>query len=639
MPANRPRTAARSRRSVAPVGWVPTRSRWPAVVLALVGSLVYANSLSTPLVFDDVYCVTQNATIRHLWPLGPVMATPTDGSPAQNRPLVNASLAVNYALASDDGLHPWGYHVANVSIHLLAGIALFGLIRRTLELPPWRAVWGRSATNVALAASLVWIVHPLATEAVTYISGRPESLMALCYLFTLYATLRGATSERSAGRWYALAVLSCGCGMASKEVMVTAPVVVLLYDRVFLAGAWGEVFRRRWELYVGLVATWGILAACQLRGAGRAGSAGFGQGMSSWDYACTQAGALVHYLRLCIWPRPLVIDYGSALATTPGEIVPYAIVVALLLAACGVAWRVRPAAGFLGLASFIVLAPSSSVVPVVTQTMAERRMYLPLAALVTLAVAVVWRLASRATPGARMVGATAALAVVALFAAATVARNEDYRSATALWEQTVGACPANPRAHVSWGRALAREGDFAGAIREFERALAMSDDEADVLVDYAAALVGQRRLDEGLAQAERALALEPDMPRAHEIVAIAAYEVAQSLHGAAVANNDPQLLARAESTYRRALTANPRHAESHANLALIIFGRGMPDEARQHLEAALALRESYPEAHYNLAVVLESAGQHEVARRHAERAMQLRPNYAEAAALLRDLAR
>ena len=156
--------------------------------------------------------------------------------------------------------------------------------------------------------------------------------------------------------------------MASKEVMVSAPLMVLLYDRTFLAGSFREAVRRRYGLYLALAATWLLLAWLVADAAGRGGTAGFGLGVGCWAYLGTQLGAIVHYLRLSVWPSPLVLDYGDGLAQTAAEIVPYAIVVGLLaLATVAALWR-WPKAGFLGACFFGLLAPTSSIVPVVTQT-------------------------------------------------------------------------------------------------------------------------------------------------------------------------------------------------------------------------------------------------------------------------------
>ena len=215
------------------------------IVLATV--LAYRNSFSGPFIFDDL-AISQNPTIRELWPIWKPLCPPNHGEPVTGRPLLNLSFAVNYAVS---GLNVRGYHVANLAIHVLAALLLFGILRRTFLLRSLGNSQIPTPIYFALAIALLWAVHPLQTESVTYIVQRAESLVGLFYLLTLYCFIRGATWGR--GRyWYAAAVLACLLGMASKEVMVSAPLIVLLYDRAFLAGSLREAWRRRYGFYLAL---------------------------------------------------------------------------------------------------------------------------------------------------------------------------------------------------------------------------------------------------------------------------------------------------------------------------------------------------------------------------------------------------
>jgi hypothetical protein len=154
-----------------------------------------------------------------------------------------------------------------------------------------------------------------------------------------------------------------------------------------------------------LASTWLVLIFLVITAHGRGGTAGLGNGISPWSYALTQCVAIVHYLRLCLLPWPLVFDYGTALAHGVAAVLPCALVVLGLVAATAWALVWRPALGFLGAAFFAILAPSSSFVPVATQTMAEHRMYLPLAPVAVLVVlgtcrcAWPWRLPLQRPPG------------------------------------------------------------------------------------------------------------------------------------------------------------------------------------------------------------------------------------------------
>jgi tetratricopeptide (TPR) repeat protein len=373
----------------------------------------------------------------------------------------------------------------------------------------------------ALAAAAIWLVHPLQTESVTYIIQRAESLTGLCYLLTLYGVLRTSTASAAGGRfgWSAVAVLSCAAGMACKEVMASAPVIALLYDRIFLAGSFRAALRQRWGLYLGLAATWGILAALVISAHGRGGSAGFGQGVTAAQYALAQTRFVARYLRLCFWPHPLIFDYGPLEAEPPGPLGPAAAVLALVaLGTLGLLYF-RPRLGFLGVAFFAILAPSSSIVPIVTQAAAEHRMYLPLAAVVlyvgVAGLAIGRWLLVRITHDHGMrrqlgwgLSAAACTAIVAGLGYQTHVRNRDYRTDVGLWRDTVRKRPLNARAHNNLGVILIEAEEYPAALVELEQAIALKPGEAQHY--YNRGLVYDRTGQDAAALADFTRALERD---------------------------------------------------------------------------------------------------------------------------------
>jgi hypothetical protein len=320
--------------------------------------------------------------------------------------------------------------------------------------------------------ALLWTLHPLQTESVTYIVQRAESLMGLFYLQTLYCFIRGICAERAdasdplAGRaswvWYVLSVASCLLGMATKEVLVSAPLIVLLYDRTFLAGSFHAAWRQRRQVHLALAATWIPLTGLVLHAANRGGTAGFGVGVSFWSYAATQFQALSHYLWLSVWPHPLINDYGVRWMTSVGDVAPYAAVVALLVAATLVALVRRPALGFLGAWFFAVLAPTS-LVPGTRQTLAEHRMYLSLAPVMVLMVLALYAWLGRR---GRFVLAAAAIGLGWL----TVQRNTVYHSDATIWRDTVAKRPGNAAARNNYGNILAQAGRPEEALAQYEEA-------------------------------------------------------------------------------------------------------------------------------------------------------------------------
>jgi hypothetical protein len=321
------------------------------LVVAVVA--VYHNSLAVPFVFDDPLAITENPTIRLLWPLTDVLLPPRgEGLSVEGRPVLNLTLAINYAIG---GTAVRGYHVFNILIHALATLTLFGVVRRALLLPRTQDRFGPSALPLAAIVSLLWAVHPLQTESVTYIIQRAESLVALFYLLTFYCFLRSVgchpldDKSPAAHGWGFVAVGVCLVGMATKEVMVSAPLLVLLFDRAFVAGTFGEAWRRRRWLHVGLVATWVLLAILVFRTGTRGGTAGFGINVTPWDYSLTQFEAVTRYAWLSFWPHPLILDYGAQWVRHIVDVLPYAVGLMALIAGTVVAWWRWPAVAFLGI--------------------------------------------------------------------------------------------------------------------------------------------------------------------------------------------------------------------------------------------------------------------------------------------------
>jgi hypothetical protein len=469
-----------------------------ALGIALLTLLAYANSFSALYLFDDGAAILDNPTIRHF---GTALAPPANGTPVSGRPLVNLTFAVDDAIS---GRAVWSYHATNVLIHLLAALALFGLVRRTLELPAIAARFRSAALEIAGTVALLWAVHPLQTEAVTYLSQRAEELMGLFYILTLDAFVRGVTGADR--RWLAASVAACLAGMASKEVMISAPLLVLLFDRTFCAGSFAAALRRRAGYYTALAATWLLLAILMVKTGNRGGSVGPGLEIDSWHYALTQFHAVALYLKLALWPHPLTFDYGSPTVSALSAVLPEAALVAGLGMATLYFIIRRSAFGFIGAWFFAILAPSSSVVPLARQTIAEHRMYLPLAAVMLLVV-----LGVHAALGRARLAAWLAAPLLVL----TLLRNGDYVNGVTIWTESLARYPDNPRAHVNLGDAYVNAGQTQLGEEQFRLALRLDPDQAEAHNNLGVIESGSGRIAEAAADFRAAVRLSPafDVPR------------------------------------------------------------------------------------------------------------------------------
>jgi tetratricopeptide (TPR) repeat protein len=593
------------------------------IVLAAIGT--YQNSFSGPFILDDAV-IAENPAIHRLWPIWVPLFPPDDqGYATDRRPMTNLSLAINYGLG---GTRVPGYHVFNLAIHILGGLTLFGVVRRSLRLPALRLA--SAATPLALITVLIWIVHPLQTNAVTYIIQRTEVLAGLFYLLTLYCVLLGTEADRSLP-WYLAAVVSCFLAMGSKESAFSAPVVVLLYDRLFLAGSWREIRQRRCWLYVGLASAW-IVPALYVGHAFAVVAAQparhvIGSGEAGWmDYALAQFESITHYLRLSFWPQPLILDYGPGGVKTFGQVAPCAaFVLALMAGTLFSLWR-HPALGFLGVWFFAILAPSSSIIPIHAECAAEKRMYLPLAAVVLMTVVAVHGLGKRwlDRPKTRRYGRKVvmclgyALACAAVTALILVSqrRNEDYRSALAIWQDTVAKRPHNPRAHLNLGIAFVSCGQFSEAITHCQKALDIAPEYAEAHNNLGLALAGLGQVDEAIEHYRKALEIKPDYAAVHNNLGNTLVRHGRVDEGIA--------------HYRTALEIKPDYAEAHNNLGLALAGRGQANEAISHYRKALESKPDYAIAHNNLGNTLVRHGQVDEAIVHYRNALEINPDYVEA---------
>jgi tetratricopeptide (TPR) repeat protein len=574
-------------------------------------------------VLDDQVWITQNPALRHLGLPGVAGIPGVTGVPgAGGRRLVSVyTLMLNYGVG---GLHVEGYHAVNVSLHLLTGLVLWGLLRRTLRSPALRNGFAGVGDGLAAAVALLWLVHPLQTQAVDYTVQRMEVMMAMFYLLTLYAVARSAGAERGVRRWLwcAVAWVCCALGMLSKEVMIGAPLVAVVYDRVFFARSWREVFRRRWLLYLGLAVSWGLyplLGLSELTAPASGGSLGFSFApMSRAVYLGAQPAVIAHYLRLVFWPHPLVFDYGNGVLTGFELTAGCGVLLGLMLAATVWALWWRPAAGFAGLAFFLILAPTSSLVPL-PDLCVEHRMYLPLAAVVALVVIGGWALWQRVAwrGGGRSVGIWCGAAGVVVAAVAlgvvTWRRNIDYHTSLSLWQATVRDRPENARAHNNLGMAFDDAGLTEDAMDQQREALALQPNFVLALVDLGNDWRSEGQMDRAVECYRRAIAIDPDDALAHTDLGNALVEAGQSQE--------------AIGQFEQALRLRPGAAEIHYNMANALMALGRTAPALEQYQQALMCDPDFVEAHGNLGVLLASKGDLEGAVDHLAAAARVNPDY------------
>lgn len=542
------------------------RRQWPVLLLALLIVLPYARTLEVPFLFDDPGAITENPYLKNPGTGEWIWKTP-DNTTFSGRPVVQWTFAANSAVT---GMEPAGMRMVNVAIHVLSALVLWHLLGRipvpgsSSPVPFWLA-WG---------TAWLWAVHPLHTQAVTYLAQRTESLMGFFYLLTLWASWRGWESRR----WRVVAVVACALGMGTKEAMVSAPLAVVLLDWCATRHPARELWRRRGWFYLALCAGWLILMLCL--GTSTVVDLHAQNPLRPMEYLMIQAEVITHYLRLAAWPYPLVFDYYDwpVPRWNPGLVLKFVFLGGLFL--CGLVGVLRRKLWAVPLFCFFaVLAPTSSVLPLWDPAV-EYRMYLPLAGCMALAMAAGIQVGKAAGFFPRFAPAAWGLpaSVALVFSVMTAARNQDYATAETIWADTVDKRPLNPRAWQNLGQARVKAGRVEAGLADMEKALQLS-------------------YRPGLA------------PAAH-------YNLASIYF-------DHKRIIQARDHFDHALRLQPDYPKALANRALVHAQMGEYERAAADQKKALASLGSDPVLHVQHALVLEKIGDYPGAWAHLQTAQKL----------------
>lgn len=447
----------------------PPRLSWVvAAGLAFAAFLAYANSFRGVFVMDDIADILQNPAIRSL---DTPVAAMFHGHKLPARALPYLTFALDYSLWGTD---PFGYHVTNLVIHIVATIALFDLALVTLTSPRVRERFGSLAVPLAAGIALLWAVHPLQTQSVTYVYQRIESLNGMFCLIALATFARAVFGGWSRG-WLGVSFASTAAAMLCKENAIALPFLMLTYDWCFVAGDLRDI-RSRWRWYAAVAATWLLLA---LQIAAQAGSYGefSEQTHTAVEYALTQPGVILRYLRMTFWPFGQQIHYNWPIARQPSEWLPHLLVLAVPIVITLVGFWRRAPWSWLGMAFFLALGPTSSFMPV-RSPIGEQRMYLPLAAVLAAVLlgitAILQRLSPARSEQDRPVWpwllAACALAWAVWLGSLTHRRNELYRDLPLFWAEHLTQDPMNFTACDQMSQLAAINNDPEGALSYARRA-------------------------------------------------------------------------------------------------------------------------------------------------------------------------
>jgi len=632
------------------------RSRPWTLYLAIAGlaGLLYAGSLPNGFVFDDHYLVESNPDFRSIEGLTQLFRS---GGWLTYRPLRTASYAIDYALF---GLTPSGFRAFNILYHALNGVLVFTLLRSIL-----------GVTRPAFLAALLFIIHPVQTESVAYISGRRDLLSTLFYLTGVYGFVRYRAT--GGGRWLGLAGISYYLGLLSKEMAVTLPLLCLGYDliRAMPEGGEGggrpwtavrEAAQRLWRDHRRLYLAGGAVLSAVVyyfvvlfRVTQRFDPWGGGL----WPTLLTSVTIMGHYLTLLLWPVTLNADYSFNAFPVPSTLLDSRVLTAAAVVG-GSWWAIRRTlaahrwAAFGGLWFFTTLLPVAQIIPH-DEIVAEHYLYLPSIGVCLAAAVAADRLLARVRQR-RAVAAVVGL-VALLLGVRTVVRTRDWQDDLTLWTKTVRTAPASARARRNLGRLYMIRGRHQEAVGEFREALRIAPNDAPTWNNLGVMLLELGNLDgaeQAFTGALRLQTLPSDVRINLSTVALRRGRTAQAEAYllAALASQLPPLQralalnnlgmvraaqgrpAEAERAFTEAVALEPGDADARRNLGLAYLETGRMQAGIAELEEAVRYKSADPTLHHLLGQVYYAQGQRDLAVASLRKALSLKGDLAEARELL-----
>jgi protein O-mannosyl-transferase len=620
------------------------RSSVHVLIIIVLGLIVYSNTFSSPFQWDDNYSLLKgNPILRDLHYF-------TDLSRAsgfeqygalKSRYMGFLTFALNYKI---NGLDVTGYHVVNLSIHIINAILVYFLVFLILGSPALKGSTLRNnVTLIALFTSLFFVAHPLQIEAVTYIFQRFASLVTLLYLLSLLAygkarligegsgegeAAGGTKGKMRLAAWYAMAVFAALLAMKTKENAFTLPVTLVVFDFLFFSGP----AKRRVLFLLPFLATM-LIIPITLIGINRpvaevvglmTNPAALGyQGMTRDTYFFTQLRVIITYLRLLFFPLNQNLDYDYPLRQSfsdPEVLASFFSLLCILAFAFYLNRRAGKGDHGLRVAAFgvfwffITISVESSIIPI-PMIICEYRVYLPSVGFFLAVTAGIFLVSDRLKDRMSGTGKTAAGAltlVVLMLSTAAYARNDMWTSRIRLWQDTVSKSPRKAQAHNDLGTAYLEGGDPDDAIREFRTAAAIAPNYRDALYNLGNAYKNVGALSQAVEAYRRVLFFDPSYAQAHNNLG--------NIY------RDEGFLDKALQEYQTAAMLKPELPQPHVNLGIVYLRSGRLAEAEEELKRAILVRPDYAVAHEVLGEVFLSLGRRDEAVREYSIALSLDPS-------------
>lgn len=561
------------------------------VILAIVALafLVYGNVLQAPFLFDDSVNITDNPSIRLTSLTLKSLGRAAFESPTAHRPVAFLSFALNYYL---HGYNVFGYHLVNILIHAATAILLFYLLRATLLLDSMKDLHGRHAATISFLAATLWLVHPLQTQTVTYVVQRMTGMSAMFYVMSMLFYVRARLADgRKKKTFLLMACLTSGLlALGSKEIAVTLPFFILLYEWYFLQDLDGAWLKRR-SPAIGVISAVLVLVCLLYLGGHPVERILGGYGWRDFTLpqrVMTEFRVVLYYMSLLFFPHPsrLSLFHDFPLSTSLLEPSTTLYSLAGIVTIFTLAWRVARRERLLSFAIFWFLGNlvlESSVISL--EIIFEHRNYLPSMFVVAAFVSLLFRFASW-----RRLHLAILPLLVLLCTLWSLERNSIWRDELAFWQDSVAKAPSEARAYSSLGVVIARSGNPQDAIPYYLKAVQLKPSFSEAYNNLGISLAMSGRLEEAVENFRKALVSWPDSKSAH-------YNLGMAL----------ERLGRIEesiSHYREVIKIRPDEVKALFLLANALFRLERYGEARQFYARVLELQPDHSAARHNMDILV-----------------------------------
>ena len=574
------------------------RNRFFCLTITLLILLAYSNSFENSFHHDDNHSIIRNPFVKDpgIIPqffVNPQMGSGTYSETSGYRPLLMASLAFNYCLG---GLNVFGYHVVNFFLHAFCAILVYFITLHIFRFTdPAVDVNSLRYQLVALFTALVFGLHPVQTESVTYISGRSSSLTGLFFLASFFPYMQYSLTGKI--RYLVFSSLAYACALLVKEIALTLLPLLILFNFLFPQKG---TFKNRCFPFLPHLLLSSLYLIMRIHFFGSPLQFGSRPVRPLYDNLLSQSRAWVHYLGTLILPLNLNVDYDFSVSHSilEGQVL---LSIFLLVALILLIWKLSKSnrlVGFFALWFAITLLPTNGVIAL-EDLVSDRWLYLSsVGYALLLALGVDWIFQKRVGPGGRagkIVFFFLCALLIELYGFSTILRNFTWDNDRSLWEDTVAKSPHKARPYDALGVALIGEGKLEEARQSLQRAVELAPQGGQAYINLGLVYSKEGKIEEAIATYQKALPLNPRlMPEIHNNLGVIYLQMGR--------------MEKAEESFRKAIEIRPHFAPAYCNLGAYYEKLGNIDQAISNYETAAKLAPDYNLCYGALSVLYERKG-------------------------------